>query len=241
VPYLFYLAILVASAVFAGALPQPVRADALVSARNFLELGKRKADAGDELIVGLGLVGDVMFGAPKPKAFRIGPTVELRTVDFASLEAAAGLGMLVPLPAEFAIGLYGLVGAAARKHAPDGMVGIGKVTLGFRGYPYKGGWYAYGLNAYGSGRKHIGDEDLVEWTGGVEVDMMFTALIPLLSIRNFVSGGDPYENAGKKSAASEEDEEEVREEPAEEAQEKPSKRDDEEEEESSDEEESEED
>jgi hypothetical protein len=218
----------------AGALPQPARADALVSARNFLELGKRKADAGDELIVGLGLVGDVMFGAPKPKAFRVGPTVELRTVDFASLEAAGGLGMLVPLPAEFAIGLYGLVGAAARKRAPDGMVGIGKVTLGFRGYPYKGGWYAYGLNAYGSGRKHIGDEDLVEWTGGVEVDMTFTALIPLLSIRNFVSGGDPYES-GKKRSAREEDEEEVREEPAEEA-EKPSKR--EEDEESSDDEES---
>lgn len=228
VPYLYYLAIFVVSALFAGALPQPARADAIVSGRNFLELGKRNADAGDEFIVGLGLVADVLFGAPKPKTFRIGPAIELRTVDFASLEAAAGAAISIPLPAEFAIGLYGLVGAAARKHAPDGMVGIGKVTMGFRGYPYKGGWYGYGLNLYGSGRKHIGDEELVEWTGGVEVDVMFTALIPLLSIKNFMSGDDPFEPG--KHRAEEEEEESASEEPAE-AEETPRKPADDEEEE----------
>lgn len=175
------------------ALPHRAQADAQFSARNFLEFGKRKADAGDQFIVGLGFKADLMFGAPKPRAFRIGPAVELRTVDFASLEAAAGGGILIPLPGDCPIGLYGMIGAAARKNAPDGMVGIGTVTWGFRGYNYHS-WYGYALNLYGSGRKHIGDEDLVEWTGGVEVDITFTTLVPLMAIRNFITGGDPYEN-----------------------------------------------
>lgn len=158
-----------------------------------LEIGKRKADAGNEVIVGLGVRADVMYGAPKPRAFRLGPALELRTVDFKSLEAAAGGGILIPLPGDCPIGLYGLIGAAARKGAPDGMVGIGTVTWGFRGYNYHS-WYSYGLNLFFSGRKQIGDEYLVEFTGGVEIDMTFTTLIPLMAIKNYITGGDPFEN-----------------------------------------------
>jgi hypothetical protein len=209
VPYLVYLALFALSALAAGALPQRAQADAQVSARNFLEFGKRKADVGDEFIVGVGVVADVMFGAPKRRSFRIGPALELRTVDFASLEAAVGGGILIPLPGDCPIGLYGLVGAAARKDAPDGAVGIGKVTWGYRGYNYHS-WYGYGLNVYGAGRKHLGDGDLVEWTGGVEVDVQFTAIIPMMAIRNFFSGGDPYE-----ASKSEPAEEEARDEPRE--------------------------
>jgi hypothetical protein len=203
VPYLFYLALLATSALFAGVLPQHARADALVSMRTYLEFGKRTADAGDEFIVGLGAKADVMFGRAKPKQFRIGPAMELRTVDFHSLEAAAGGGFLVPTGGETAFGLYGLLGAAARKSAPDGMVGIGTVTWGFRGYPYNH-WYGYGLNLYASGRKHIGDENLVEWTGGVEVDIQFTVLVPLLGMYNLITGGDPYEDEEAKVEAEEE-------------------------------------
>ncbi|MET0285062.1 MAG: hypothetical protein ABW352_11345 [Polyangiales bacterium] len=201
-----------------------------MSARNFLELGKRTADVGDEFIVGLGLVGDVTFGAAKPKSFRFGPTIELRTVDFASLEAAAGAVLLVPLPGELAFGLHGLIGAAARKDAPDGMVGIGKVTWGFRGYPYNH-WYGYGLNLYGAGRKHIGDENLIEWTGGAEVDVQFTAIIPLLAIRNFITGKDPYEEA-----AVEDEEKEAEDEPAAESRDRDEEEDEEEDEDEEDEE-----
>jgi hypothetical protein len=167
-----------------------------------------------------------MFGRAKPKQFRIGPAIELRTVNFRSLEAAVGPGMLIPLPGELAFGLYGLIGAAARHQAPDGMVGIGTVTFGFRGYPYKGGWYGYGLNFYGSGRKHIGDESLVEWSGGVEVDVLFTAIIPILAIRNFVTGGDPYEDA-----KAQEEKEEARDEPRAEPKEEVEREDEKEEEE----------
>lgn len=192
-PYLFYLALLAASALFAGALPEHARADALVSARTYLEAGKRTADVGDEFIVGLGARADVMFGRAKPKQFRIGPVLELRTVDFYSLEAAAGGGFLIPTPGETAFGLYGMLGAAARTEGPDGMMGIGLVTWGFRGYPYNH-WYGYGLNLYASGRKLVNhDESLIEWTGGVEVDIQFTVLVPMLAIYNFISGGDPYE------------------------------------------------
>jgi hypothetical protein len=206
VPYLVYLAIFALSALVAGASPSHARADALVSARNFLEFGKRNADAGDQFIVGLGLVADVTFGKAKPRAFRIGPALELRTVDFASLEAAAGGAVLIPMPGELAFGLYGLIGAAARKNAPDGAVGIGKVTWGFRGYPYNS-WYGWGLNLYGSGRKHLGNQDLVEWTGGLEVDVQFTVLMPVLAIRNLVAR-DPYKEKPR------EEEPEARDEPA---------------------------
>jgi hypothetical protein len=211
VPYLFYLAILALSALAAGALPQHAQADSLTSARTFLEVGKRNADSGDMIFAGLGLVADTTFGKAKPKAFRIGPAIELRTVNFGTLEAAAGATMLLPLPGELYIGLYGLAGAAARKKAPDGLTGIGKVTFGFRAYPYDT-WYGYGLNVYGSGRKAINsDESLVEWSGGVEVDIEFTIITPLLFMRNILTAHDPYEEG--KPRHREEDEEEAQDEP----------------------------
>ncbi|HEX5655703.1 MAG TPA: hypothetical protein VFX59_00845 [Polyangiales bacterium] len=216
-PYLFYLAILALFALAAGAHPQHARADSLTSARTFLEMGKRDADSGDKLFAGLGVVADTTFGRAKPKAFRVGPAIELRTVNFGTLEAAAGATMLLPLPGELYIGLYGLAGAAARKKAPDGLTGIGKVTFGFRAYPYDN-WYGYGLNVYGAGRKAInGDESLVEWSGGVEVDVEFTVITPLLFFRNLVTAHDPYEEGMPERR--EEDEEEAQDEPEEEREE----------------------
>ena len=191
-PYLLYLALIACSSLAAIALPQRARADAQVSARNQLEFGKRTAQVGDEFVVALGLRADVMFGPARAGAFRIGPAFELRTVDFWSAEAAAGAGILLPIFDSYPIGLYGLVGAATRKKAPDGAVAIGTATWGFRGYNYKG-WYAYGLNLFVSGRKHLGDEPLMEITAGVEVDMQFTTIIPVAAIYNLFHAGDPYE------------------------------------------------
>jgi hypothetical protein len=217
VPYLVYLAIFALSVLAAGTFPQHVRADSLTSARTFLEVGKRDADSGDKIFAGLGLVADVTFGRAKPKAFRIGPAIELRSVNFGTLEAAAGPAVLIPLPGELYIGLYGLAGAAVRKKAPDGLTGIGKVTFGFRAYPYDA-WYGYGLNVYGAGRKAINsDESLVEWSGGVEVDIEFTVITPLLFMRNVFTAHDPYEEGMPKQR--EEDEEEAQDEPEDEDQE----------------------
>lgn len=192
-PYLLYSAILTAF-LLSFALPQHARADAQVSARNMLEIGKRTAASGDKVIAAVGLRSDVTFGRAKPNSFRIGPAIEFRTANFATLEAAGGGALLIPTFGECPLGLYGLVGAAARKHAPDGLVGIGTVTWGFRSYAYNESWYGYGLNLFASYRKHLGNESLYEITGGIEVDMMFTTLIPGAAIYNLIKGGDPHEN-----------------------------------------------
>ena len=174
-------------------VPQRARADAQASLRNFLDLGQRKTSGDDEFVVGLGYRGDVMFGAPRPRAFRMGPAFELRTTEFRTAEGALGAGVLIPLPGDLPIGLTGLLGAAVRKgDQPDGLVGIGTVTWGYRGYNYHS-WYGYGLNLFFSGRKHLGDETLVELTGGIEVDVAFTTLIPARAIVQFFRGGDPHE------------------------------------------------
>ena len=135
-----------------------------------------------------------MFGAPKPRSFRIGPAVELRTMNLQTAEAAGGAGILIPMPGDAPIGLNGLIGYAHRKdYRPDGLVGIGTVTWGFRGYNYHS-WYGYALNLFFSGRKHLGDDaKWVEFTGGIEVDIEFTAIIPMRGIITFIKGGDPHE------------------------------------------------
>jgi len=171
--------------------PEAARADGQASVRGELEVGKRKA-TDDSVIFGAGLRGDWMFGAPKPRSFRLGPAFELRSVDFETLEAGAGAGILIPMPGDFPFGLSGLVGYAARKRAPDAPVGIGTLTWGYRGYNYHH-WYGYGLNLFVSARKDLSGPDIAEFTGGIEIDVMFTTIIPLLAIRNWAKGGDPDE------------------------------------------------
>lgn len=188
-PYflLFFLALLTV------VVPRHARADAQVSVRNQLEVGVRKFDGEREIIVATGVRGDAMFGWPRPKSFRIGPAFELRTANFATLEGSLGAGLLIPLPGDMPIGLTGLIGPVWRASArePEGWVGTGTVTWGYRGYNYRS-WYGYGLNLFFSGRKQLG-EDLVEFTGGIEVDFVFTTIIPITAIVNYVSHGDPYE------------------------------------------------
>ncbi len=171
---------------------RPARADAQLSVRNTLEVGKRKVEVGDSVIFGTGLRGELMWGKPKPRSFRIGPGFELRTVDFQTAEAAVGAGLLIPMPGDFPFGLTGLVGYAARNRGPDAPVGIGTLSWGYRGYNYHH-WYGFGLNLFVSARRDLSGQDLTEITGGIEIDVMFTTLIPLMFIRTWVTGGDPNE------------------------------------------------
>lgn len=175
-------------------VPQRVHADPQASVRGALELGQRKLDGEGSFLIGLSTRADVMFGAPRPRAFRVGPALELRTMKFETLEGALGAGILIPMPGDAPIGLTGLIGSAIRKgDLPDGLVGIGTVTWGFRGYNY-GSWYGYALNLFFSGRKQLGDEDLVEFTAGLEIDLVFSAIIPGKAILTFLKGGDPLED-----------------------------------------------
>lgn len=189
-----YFSTLLFLAVALSLAPTRARADAQVSLRGALDLGQRRLDGRGELIAGVALRGDAMFGAPRPRAFRIGPAFELRTMELETLEGAIGGGILIPLPGDCPIGLTGLLGTAGRKGgAPDGLVGIGTATWGFRGYNYAS-WYGYGLNLFFSGRKHLGDADLIELTAGIEVDIVFTTVIPARAIMMWLRGGDPLED-----------------------------------------------
>ncbi len=168
------------------------RADGQLSVRNTIEVGQRQAEVGDSVIFGTGLRGEWMMGKPKPRSFRIGPGFELRTVDFRTAEAALGAGILIPMPGDFPFGLTGLVGYAARQRGPDAPVGIGTLTWGYRGYNYHH-WYGFGLNLFVTARRDLAGQDLTEITGGVEIDVMFTTLIPLMFVRTWIMGGDPNE------------------------------------------------
>lgn len=175
-------------------LPQRAQADAQASWRGYVDFGQRRFESDKDFIYGLGMRGDVMFGRARPRSFRVGPALELRTVKLKTAEAALGAGVLIPMPGDMPIGLYGLLGSATRKgDLPDGAVGIGTVTWGFRGYNYHS-WYGYAINAFFSARKHLGDEDLLEMSGGIEVDFVFSALIPSRAMLNFIRRGDPYDN-----------------------------------------------
>jgi hypothetical protein len=173
------------------AAPSPGRADGQYSLRNLFEVGKRFSEREDEIILPAGLRGEAMFGPPRHRAFRFGPALELRTADFASLEAALGVGVLVPT-GDFAFNLNGLIGYAERKQAPDGAVGIGTLSWGYRGYNYHS-WYGYGLSMFVSARHSLTGDDVLEITGGIEVDVLFTTIIPVLFIKNLFTSDDPHD------------------------------------------------
>ena len=140
-------------------LPAHSRADGQYSLRNILGVGKRTTDAGGDVIFPAGFRGEAMFGPPRHRTFRFGPALELATTDFRSLEAALGAGVLIPT-GDFAFNLNGLVGYAWRKNAPEGLMGIGTLTWGYRGYNYHS-WYGYGLAAFVSARPSITGDDVL--------------------------------------------------------------------------------
>src|SRR5690606_10625610 len=139
--------------------PERALADAQYSARLSLGAGKRFADIEDEVGFDTGLRAEAMFGAPRHRSFRIGPALEVRTLDFATIEAGLGAGMLVPT-GDFALGVVGLVGYAERKGAPDGLMAIGNLSWGYRGYNYHSS-YGWGLHVYASARKNLTGGDVL--------------------------------------------------------------------------------
>jgi hypothetical protein len=172
--------------------PGHAAADPQLSARIALGAGKRWVEPEDEVVFETALRSEALFGPPRHRTFRIGPALELRTIDFQSLEANAGLAALVPT-GDFAFVVTGLVGYAERKRAPDGAVGAGTLTWGYRGYNYHG-IYGWGLHLFASARHSLTGPDVFEVTGGIEIDVMFTTLIPALAIKNMFSSGDPHQN-----------------------------------------------
>lgn len=171
--------------------PRSAHADAQYSARLSLGAGKRFADIDDEVGFETGVRAEAMFGPPRHRSFRVGPALEVRTLDFATIEAGAGAGVLVPT-GDFALGIVGLLEYAARKVAPDGLLAVGTLSWGYRGYNYHSA-YGWGLHLYASARKSITGDDVLEFTGGVEIDFMFIAVVPALAIKNLFTKDDPHE------------------------------------------------
>jgi hypothetical protein len=173
--------------------PSHAAADPQLSARLVLGAGKRWIEPDeDDVVFETALRSEALFGPPRHRTFRIGPALEFRTLDFQSIEASGGLGMLIPT-GDFAFVLTGLAGYAERKRAPDGAVGTGTLSWGYRGYNYHG-IYGWGLHLYTSARHSLTGPDVLEVTGGVEIDVMFTTIIPALAIKNMFSSGDPHQN-----------------------------------------------
>ncbi len=166
----------------------------MFSWRGGLGFGQRKWNDKSEFITSLSLTGDMLWGPAKPRSFRFGPAMEGRTTDFFTLEGAGGFTLLVPLPWSMSFTGTGLIGLAHRREAPDGWMGIGTATLGYRSYNYHG-WYGYGLDVFFSARKQLnGSYDFMEYTAGVEVDMLFVFVVPVLAIRNWLNKSDPHED-----------------------------------------------
>lgn len=184
-----------AAALLAGAIvlgASPARADVQWSARQASGLGAALGEHEDELLLELGLRTEVLFGAPGDEHARVGPAIEVRSVDFAAVSLSAGAAVLIPTWRGYPIVLSALAGYDFRE-GPDAPVGVGTFFWGFRGYDFHD-FYGHGIGGYVSTRFDLDRPGAWQITFGVEVDLEFLWLIPALAARMLIAGrGDPDE------------------------------------------------
>lgn len=183
-------------------VPSAARADAQISVR----LG---AGGGAALVRGRRtegffeshLVADVLFGPRLADEVRVGPSLELRTNDFATAEVTLGGSVLLPIAPALPIVLTAALGYASRRddalagaevEGADGVFGLARVAFGYRPYDYFSR-YAYGLQLYVDARRSVTGPERWELSGGIEVDLEFAFVIPVLFVVMWLSGGDPDE------------------------------------------------
>lgn len=186
----------------AGFAPLQARADVQLSAR----LG---TGGGASLVRGAStdgffeahLVADMLFGPRLPDQVRVGPSLELRTNDFATAEVTLGGSLLLPVVPAFPIVLTAALGYASRRDADvagtdplgaDGAFGLARVAFGYRPFNYLT-VYAYGLQLYVDARRSVTGPERWEISGGIEVDLEFAFVIPVLFLVTWLGGGDPDE------------------------------------------------
>ncbi|MDH5490708.1 MAG: hypothetical protein OEY14_01915 [Myxococcales bacterium] len=146
-----------------------------------------------EFLWELQLRSELLFGAPGDEHLRIGPALELRSVDVETFEVGAGLALLLPVVRGFPIVLSALGGYGWRSE-PDasGLFLVTTLAWGYRSYDWHGS-YALALQPYLSGRMRLDDPRHWEITLGVELDLEGILLIPILALRMLLSGDDPDE------------------------------------------------
>lgn len=149
------------------------------------------------------LVAEVLFGPRLADAVRVGPSLELRTNDFTTAEVALGGSVLLPVASGLPIVLTAALGYASRRdddlagaevEGADGAFGFARVAFGYRPYNFLSR-YSYGLQLYVDARRSVTGPERWELGGGIEVDLEFAFVIPVLFVVTWPSGGDPDEDA----------------------------------------------
>jgi hypothetical protein len=157
-------------------------------------LGSRRVEESKKLIVETHVRADWLWGRPSDRSVRIGPALELRTSNYATLEGAAGGTLLLPMHPGWPLQLSTLFGYAGRfrNYGESAAVFVGTAAFGYRSYNYHGR-YGLGINFYATTRVDLHGTGGLEVTGGVEFDLQLGLLIPALMIKTAANKGDPDE------------------------------------------------
>lgn len=169
------------------------RADAQWSTRLGVGGGTASNAAGNrEGAFELRLSADVLWGAARANVVRVGPLLDLRTTGFASAEVAAAASLSLPLIQGFPLTPSAGLGYASRAGDRDAYFALGRLTFGYHAYNYLAP-YAYALNLYADIRHDLGTHNEWSITGGVEIDLEFLLVIPVMFIAQWITRSDPDE------------------------------------------------
>jgi opacity protein-like surface antigen len=185
------------------AAPSLARADVQLSVR--LGAGGGAAfvrDGATDGFFDMHLAADALFGPRLADSVRVGPSIELRTNDYRTAEATLGASLLLPLASGLPLVLTAALGYASRRDRgpsvvdvedADGALGLVRAAFGYRPYDYLSP-YAYGLQVYVDLRRSVTGPERWEVGAGVEVDLEFLFVIPVLFLATWLGGGDPDES-----------------------------------------------
>ena len=162
--------------------------------------GAALGDLDKEFLFEMLLRGEVLFGAPGDEHVRVGPALDLRTVDISTFEAALGATILLPIARGYPITLTAAAGYAFRADGlqsrgfpiTNGPIAVATLTWGYRSYDFHN-VYGAALQVFVSARVHLDDVSRFEITAGIEVDLEYLVLIPALFFRMLTKKGDPDE------------------------------------------------
>ena len=168
------------------------RAEPQLSVRLATGGGALLADTGDEALFELALRSELLFGGARVDVVRVGPAVDLRTRTFETAEAAGGASLLLPIVGGFPLVVTAGAGWASRPGDGDGAFALGTLAFGYRPYNFFYA-YGYGLQVYASVRYGLDAAHAVEVSGGIEIDLEFITVIPLMFLWHWLFSGDPDE------------------------------------------------
>lgn len=175
------------------ALGATARADVQGSVRSGTGFGASTGALEREFLVETTLRSELLFGDRGDEHVRLGPALELRSIDFETIEAGAGGAVLFPIARGYPIVLSALVGYAWRR-APigDGPFAVATLAWGYRSFNFHSR-YGLGLQIYVSARMHLNQPRAIEVTAGIEIDLAATVVIPVRFIVTAIRRGDPDE------------------------------------------------